>query len=137
MITKEKKNFDIKECLDIVLKKYNNHEHSSIKYRPNEIFYSNSEELFKKVLNNIKNSFKYINSDYSNFKLNEKYLLNGKFKIQKTYKGKEEGVIVFDKLKNKKVYTKINVVIKNVKNASYIISIAKKIFNYSHFLLIN
>ena len=37
---------------------------------------------------------------------------------------------MFDKLKNKKVYTKINVVIKNVKNASYIISIAK---NYDIF----
>ena len=37
---------------------------------------------------------------------------------------------MFDKLKNKKVYTKINVVIKNVKNASYIISIAK---NYEIF----
>ena len=53
-----------------------------------------------------------------------------KFKIQKTYKGKEEDVIVFDKLKHKRVYIKINVVIKNVKKASYIISIAK---NYNIF----
>ena len=30
MKTEEKKNFDIKECLDIVLKKYNNHEHSQL-----------------------------------------------------------------------------------------------------------
>ena len=33
--------------------------------------------------------------------------------------------MVFDKLKHKKVYIKINVVIKNVKKASYIISNAK------------
>ena len=30
MKTEEKNNFDIKECLDIVLKKYNNHEHSQL-----------------------------------------------------------------------------------------------------------
>ena len=52
-------------------------------------------------------------------------MLNGKIKIQKYYKGKEEGVIIFDKFKQNKVYTKINVVIKNVKKASYIICIAK------------
>ena len=37
---------------------------------------------------------------------------------------------MFDKLKHKKVYIKINVVIKNIKKASYIISIAK---NYNIF----
>ena len=37
---------------------------------------------------------------------------------------------MFNKLKHKKVYIKINVVIKNVKKASYIISIAK---NYNIF----
>ena len=36
------KNFDIKDCLNISLKKYNNHIHSATKYKPNEIFYSNS-----------------------------------------------------------------------------------------------
>ena len=100
--------------LNIVLKKYNNHEHSSTKYKPNEIFYSNSEELFKNVLNNIKNSFKYISTDFNNFKLNEKCLLNGKIKIQKYYKGKEEGVIIFDKFKQNKVYTKIKSFLYNI-----------------------
>ena len=54
------KNFDIKDCLDISLKKYNNHRHSATKYKPNEIFYSNSLELYNEVLDNIKKSFKYI-----------------------------------------------------------------------------
>ena len=34
-----KNQFDLKECLEIVLKKYNNHLHSSTKYKPNEIFF--------------------------------------------------------------------------------------------------
>ena len=51
-----KNQFDLKECLEIVLKKYNNYLYSSTKYKPNEIFLSNSEELYNNALNNIKNS---------------------------------------------------------------------------------
>ena len=51
-------NFDIKQSLDFIIKKYNNHIHSSTKFTPNEVFYSKDEELFKKVLENIKDSFK-------------------------------------------------------------------------------
>ena len=51
-------NFEIKQSLELIIKKYNNHTHSSTKYTPNEIFYSKDEELFKKVLENIKASFK-------------------------------------------------------------------------------
>ena len=42
--------FDIKDSLDIVIKKYNNHKHSSTKYTPNQIFYSEDEKLLKEVL---------------------------------------------------------------------------------------
>ena len=35
--------------LDIVVKNYNNIMHSATKYKPNEIIFSYSEDLFKKV----------------------------------------------------------------------------------------
>ena len=36
-------NFNIKESLEVIIKKYNNHVHSSTKYSPNKILYSNDE----------------------------------------------------------------------------------------------
>ena len=83
-------------------------------------------------MNNIKNSFKYIGKEFKNFKLNEKCLLNGKFKIQKPFKKNIIGYIDFDKIKYKKIYTKINVIIKEVKDSLYKISISK---NYPDFNL--
>ena len=41
----EPENFDIKEKLEIVVKKYNNHIHISTKYTPNTIFYLNNKSL--------------------------------------------------------------------------------------------
>ena len=72
--------FKTKESLDIVIKKYNNHIHSSTKYSPNQIFYSEDEKLLKEVLENIKKAFKSRGSLEQNFKENEKCLLNRKFK---------------------------------------------------------
>ena len=72
--------FDIIKALDIVIKKYNNHVHSTTKFPPNQIFFSNDENLFKKVLENMKNSFRSINRDNINFKINEKCLLKTKLK---------------------------------------------------------
>ena len=98
------KNFDIKDCLDISLKKYNNHRHSATKYKPNEIFYSNPLELYNEVLDNIKKSFKYIGAEHQNFIIKEKCLLNGKFKIQKQFTDKSTGIILYDRIKHKKKY---------------------------------
>ena len=61
-------NFDLKESLEIALKKYNNHIHTSTKYKPNYAFYSNSNELFDLVLKNIKNSFKSLGKNFKNSK---------------------------------------------------------------------
>ena len=51
-------NFFIKQVLEFIIKKCNNHIDSSTKYTSNEIFYSKDNELFIKVLGNIKDSFK-------------------------------------------------------------------------------
>ena len=41
-----KEGFDLVHTLDIVIKKYNNHKHTTTNLSPNQIFYSNDEELF-------------------------------------------------------------------------------------------
>ena len=120
--------FNIKDCLEIVNKKYNNHIHSTTKYTPNHIFYSNNEELFKEVLANIKKSFKYIGKEFSNFKINEKCLLNKKFKIKKKGNSENPGVLLYDKIKNKKYYGKINVSVLEKIGENYKIKVEK---NYS------
>ena len=107
--------FNIKESLDIVIKKYNNHIHYTTKYSPNQIFYSENEEFFAEVLSNIKISFKYIGKEFKNFKKKEKCLLNKKFKIKKKGNNKKAWVLVYDKIKNKQIYGKINVIVNEKK----------------------
>ena len=63
-------NFNTKESLEVIIKKYNNHVHSSTKYSPNQIFYSNDENLFNKVLTNIKLTFKSREKLETNFSWN-------------------------------------------------------------------
>ena len=118
--------FNIKDCLEIVNKKYNNHIHSTTKFTPNHIFYSKNEELFHEVLANIKKSFKYIGKEFSNFKKNEKCLLNKKFRIKKKGNSEKPGVLLYDKIKNKKYYGKINVKVLEKIGDNYKIKIEKK-----------
>ena len=75
-----KDNIHLKDMLDIVIKKYNNIKHSATKYKPNEIFFSHPENLFEKVLGNIKSSFTQIGKEFKNFNENDKCLLNANFK---------------------------------------------------------
>ena len=105
-----KGNYELKEMLDIVVKKYNNIIHKATKYKPNEVFFSNSSELFKIVLENIKISFMYVGKEFFNFEKEEKCLLNAKIKIKKKYKNNTSGYIIFDRIKHKKygrIYPKI------------------------------
>ena len=126
----DNENFDLKQCIDIVIKKYNNHKHRSTKYTPNEIFYSKDEELYSKVLDNIKsifNSFKYENA---NFKENEKCLLKCKFIIKKFFKEKKDGVLTVDKVKKKIGYRKLNVIVLGKCGSNYRIKISKNYPDY-------
>ena len=115
----------MKESLEIVLKKYNNHIHSTTKYTPNQIFYSDNEDLFKKVISNIKMSFKNIGKEPINFKDNKKCLMNKKFKIKKVGNKNKVGILIYDKFKNKSLYGKINVIIIWKKCSNYQIKIGK------------
>ena len=48
--SEDKDNFDLRQSCDIVIKKYNNLIHRTTKYIPNQIFYSNNEELYGKIV---------------------------------------------------------------------------------------
>ena len=131
--SEEESEFNLKESLDLVVKKYNNHVHSSTKYTPNAVFYSNSKELFSKVLHNIKNNFKRYTKEANIYIQNEKCLLNNKFIIQKKYKQNSVGILKYNRVTNQKIYEKINVSIlaKNVN--SYKIKIEKDYKKYNLF----
>ena len=78
-----------------------------------EEFYENKSkiylfDLYLTVLNNIKKSFKNIGKDFYNFCENEKILLNPKFLIKKKFTKDKPGFLVFNKIKHKKIYKKIN-----------------------------
>ena len=102
--------YDLIESLDIVLKMYNNHIHTTTKYSSNEIFFQNLKNYIKKTLLN-KNNFKSIGKTFKNFSVNELALLNTKFLFKKKYNNKKPGYSIFNRLKNKKINKKINAVI--------------------------
>ena len=76
--------FDIKENLDIIIKKYNNQFH----LQQNILlinFFNQKMIIYLKSIKNIKNSFKSRGSIEQNYQENDKCLLNKKFKIKKYY----------------------------------------------------
>ena len=79
----ETNKLNLKDSLNIVLLKYNNHKHNSTLMTPNEVFFSKSNELYNTLLNNIKKSFKNVGREFNNFIENEKILLNPKFLLKK------------------------------------------------------
>ena len=50
MYLDNKDNFDLKHCINVVIKKYNNHKHKSTKYILNKFFFFKKLELYSKVL---------------------------------------------------------------------------------------
>lgn len=119
--------------LDIVVKKYNNIKHSATKYKPNEIFFSHSEKFFEKVLGNIKGSFTQIGKEFKNFNENDKCLLKAKFKIKRKFQNNKEGILVYNRIRYKKNFKKINVTIIKKIGDNYKIKIAKDYSLYNIF----
>ena len=81
--------------------------------------------MFNKVLNNIKLTFKSREKLETNFKGNEKCLLSKKFKIKKICTNKLVGILVYDKIKKKGLYGKLNVTIISIFGTNYKIKIEK------------
>ena len=79
----DENDYDLKESLDIVLKMYNNHKHTSTKFTPNELYFTKDYKIFEEAKNNIKNSFKYIGKLFNLFNIKDLVLVNPKFIIKK------------------------------------------------------
>ena len=80
---------------------YNNLIHKNTKHTPNEVFYSNSQDLLNEVKNNKIENFKYImNFDY-NFEFNENSFLKNNFIIV-NQRDKNDNLYMV-KNKNKKI----------------------------------
>ena len=121
--------FNLQDSLNFVLKKYNNHKHSSTLMTPNEVFYSKSKEIYIQVLDNIKKKFKNISKELNNFNENEKVLLNPKFVIKKKYVIDKPGILVFNRVKNLKTFNKINAIIIKKSGYNYYINLIKDLLN--------
>ena len=92
---------------------------------PNEVFFSKSDELYNTVLNNIKKSFKNVGIELNNFIENEKILLNPKFLFKKKYNNKSPGTLIFNRIKHKKIYSKIVSTVVKKSGSNYLIEINK------------
>ena len=88
----EYKYIHIKDIIRIVCQNYNNKRHTSTKFTPNEIFFSDDKAKFKEVINNIKKKFKYVNNIniIRVFNIGEKALLSPKFIKTKKYYNKDQ-----------------------------------------------
>ena len=75
-------------------------------------------------MGNIKESFKKKFGE-QNFEDNEKCLLNKRFKIKKIYNNDQPGILIYDKIKKKNLYGKINVTVLNKIGTNYKIKIEK------------
>ena len=64
---------------------------------------------YLKSIKNIKNSFKSRGAIEPIYQENDKCLLNKKFKIKKYYNENSAGFLIYDKIKNKNLYDKVNV----------------------------
>lgn len=60
----------LKECVKIELEKYNNQILNTTKFKSIIMFFSVTDENYKKVIFNMKNSFKYVGKDSNNFMVN-------------------------------------------------------------------
>jgi hypothetical protein len=91
------KNFSIYTCLPDVIKIYNENIHSSIKFRPSEVFIKTDTNIIKKVIDNIKKSQHKFKDRIEGFKINTKCLLCENYIL----KGNN---IKYRKLKKRKIY---------------------------------
>jgi len=124
-------NFNITSALKLVLFEYNNSLHSTILFKPIEIYYSTCEDLYKKVYFNTLNSFKHLNMDSSVFNFAEKVLLFNNFIIDKK-KSNNKKYLINNKIKKNKSFYKICATIcDNKENGLYEIIIEKNYKQYN------
>ena len=93
--------FDIIKSNNMILFNYNNSVHSTTGYKPIEVFFSTSDNLYGEVFTNTLNFFKYVNTDHTVFQQFEKILLYSNFIIDKSKSKLGLKYLVFNKVKKK------------------------------------
>ena len=88
----------------MILFNYNNSVHSTTGYKPIEVFFSTSNNLYGDVFTNTLNSFKYVNTVHTVFQQFEKILLYSNFIIDKSKSKHGLKYLVFNKVKKKNIY---------------------------------
>lgn len=88
----------------MILFNYNNSVYSTTGYKPIEVFFSTSDNLYGEVFSNTLNSFKYVNTDHTVFQQFEKILLYSNFIIDKSKSKLGLKYLVFNKVKKKNIY---------------------------------
>ena len=130
----EYKYIHIKDIIRIVCQNYNNKRHTTTKFTPNEIFFSDDKAKFKEVINNIKKKFKYVNNIniIRAFNIGEKALLSPKYIKTKKYYNKDQLTFLqFKKIKNLNCMDIICVIISEyLKGDNYKIKIMKTYSKY-------
>ena len=122
----ETNKFNLVSSLNNIIFTYNNTIHSTINFKPIEVYFSTSEILYKQVYYNTLNSFKHLNSDSTIFSLNEKVLLFNNFIIDKNKTSNKKKYLSYNKVKKNKSFYKIGAsVTNNMENGLYEILIEK------------
>ena len=97
----KKLNIQIEHALKYVVDNYNNNYHSTIKFSPIKVFFSEDVELFNKVKENAINSSKNYDINLSLFEKNDYVLLFNKFHL-KALRNKNIKILEKSKVKNEK-----------------------------------
>ena len=92
--------FDIIKSNNMILLNYNNSVNSTTGYKPIEVFYSISDNLYEDAFIHPLNSFKYVNTDHTIFQQFEKILLNRNFIIDKSKPKNDIKYLELNKVKN-------------------------------------
>ena len=122
----ETNKFNLVSSLNNIIFTYNNTIHSTINFKPIEVYFSTSEILYKQVYYNTLNSFKHLNSDSTIFSLNEKVLLFNNFIIDKNKTSNKKKYLSYNKVKKNKSFYKICAsATNNMENGIYEILIEK------------
>jgi len=104
--------FNIELELPIIMNQYNNIIHRITGYTPYEVFYFNNKVLWNEVYNNTLNNYNKSKSNFITYNINEEVLLINNI-IKTKNKNKEDyQILAINKIKKKKNFNKICVVIK-------------------------
>ena len=101
--------FDIKSEVLSICNNYNSIKHNATQYPPIKIFFSDNNDLFNKVIDNLKKYQEKISDD--DFIVNKKVLLEPKFTKTNKNNNNKLCFLKYKKIKNQTIYEKICVIV--------------------------